>query len=220
VTNSDQPGLDDEEVWLRKCDAEYDQAYSAIQKNQEEYDKQLITLSAAFVTLTISFINNIVPLKEAAYRGLLYASLIVMSTCLLSVLLSYQLSIHFHYRAADFWNKSKDRSRSPKFPMQGASIVRAWNVCNGVLFAAGITLAVAFVIANIHRKAKESVMSPSNSAMDGMPLKVPSSVGESKGQNIKVPSDYARPAASSPPSSNPNSGSAQGNSNASPNNRE
>lgn len=182
-----QPDVNDSDVWLKKCDDEYDQAYAAIQKNQEEYDKQLITLSAAFVTLTISFINNIVPLKEAAYRGLLYTSLITMSTCLLSVLISYQISIHFHYRAADFWKKSKNRSCSPEFPLHGATIVRVWNICNGFVFAAGIAFAVAFVVANLHKKAKETTMAKSHYATDGMPLKIPSNLGETRGQNIKLP---------------------------------
>jgi hypothetical protein len=188
-----------DQAWLQKCDDEYSGAYDAIQKNQEEYDKQLITLSAAFLTLTISFINNIVPIKEADFRGLLYTSLILISACLLSVLVSYQVSIFFHYEVADFWRESKDGDAAPTFPMIGAAIVRGWNVANGLMFAIGVGFIVAFVVTNIHTQAKEKQsMAKSSYATDGMPLKIPSHV--ERGQNIKIPISQSAPGTSKPQS--------------------
>ena len=178
--------------WFQRCDEEYSSAYDAIQKNQEEYDKQLITLSAAFLTLTISFINNIVPIKDAEFRGLLYTALILVSACLLSVLISYQVSNYFHYKVANFWHETKSADSSAQFPMLGAAIVRGWNVANGLMFAVGVGFIVGFVVTNIHVQAKEKeIMKTSKYATDGMPLKIPAHID--RGQNIKIPISQAAP---------------------------
>jgi hypothetical protein len=191
-------------AWQAKCDSEYNQAYDGIQKNQEEYDKQLITLSAAFLTLTISFIGNIVPLKEAIHRGLLYAALVLMAGCLVSVLISYQVSIHFHYRVAEYWKQKKDPACAPQFPDHGATIVRCWNISNGMLFASGVILTVAFVIWNIHVRGSEvnKVMTAQH-ILDGVPAGLPGEMVD-KGRDIKIPSDDYNPPAVPAPTSQSN----------------
>jgi hypothetical protein len=122
-----------------------------------------------------------------AELGFLYCSLIVMCGCLLSVLASYQLSIHVQYKVADYWAKRKDKMCTPEFPMRGADAVRALNILDGILFTIGISLAVLFVVVNIHISAKElSQMMKLGHANDGAPIRVPSDVVE-KGQNVKMP---------------------------------
>ena len=62
-----------------ECEKEVDLAYSTINKNQEEYDKQLLTLSSAFLALSLTFTKDVVPFHSAAHKWLLYSSFVVLS---------------------------------------------------------------------------------------------------------------------------------------------
>jgi hypothetical protein len=193
ITETETQSAIDSENWKQYCESERNEAYSAIKENEQEYDKQLLTLSAAFVALVISFIDKVVPLKEASYLPLLYCSLSIMCACVLGVLASYQISIQIHFKVAEYWSTRKsDKAREVQFPMAGANVVRWLNVFNGVAFASGIILSVIFVTTNIHLQRKESYsMTKQCIANDGMNVKLPSDLVR-QGQHVKIPSDYSK----------------------------
>jgi hypothetical protein len=194
TTETDGQSNLDNEKWKQFCEEERNEAYTAIKENQQEYDKQVLTLSAGFIALVISFIDKIVPLREASYLPLLYCSLSIMCLCMLGVIASYQISIQIHFKVADYWSTRKsDKARQVEFPMAGANVVRWLNVFNGLAFASGIILSVIFVTTNVHLQREESQsMTKQGIANDGINVKLPSDLVR-QGQHVKIPSDHPKP---------------------------
>jgi hypothetical protein len=193
TTETDAQSNSDNEKWKQFCEEERNEAYAAIKENQQEYDKQVLTLSAGFIALVISFIDKIVPLREASYLPLLYCSLSIMCLCMLGVIASYQISIQIHFKVADYWSARKsDKARQVEFPMAGANVVRWLNVFNGLAFAFGIILSVIFVTTNVHLQREEfHSMGKQGVANDGINVKLPSDLVR-QGQHVKIPSDYSK----------------------------
>src|SRR5215469_12977538 len=48
-----------------QCNKEVDDIFKTIHNDQSEYDKQLLTLSSAFLAASIAFIKDLAPLKQA-----------------------------------------------------------------------------------------------------------------------------------------------------------
>jgi len=136
-----------------ECKEEIGISYTNIVKNQEEYDKQLLTLSAGYLVLSMSFIKDIVHLDQSVSRGLLYASFILLAACTILVLLSYQISNQGQYAAKEYWEDQKGKDRKMAFPYGYAQLIRVMNWGTGILFCAGIVSSVAFVIVNLHHQA-------------------------------------------------------------------
>lgn len=174
----------DADAHKAECNKEIDDAHATINKNQEEYDKQLLTLSSGFLLLSLAFIKDIVPTKEAICRGLLYSSFIVLSACVLAVLASYQISNIGLSKAKEYWERKRDGDPIP-FPYGYAAAIRLWNIVSGLLFFIGIVLSVSFVVVNLHQ---EAVMPEKFvKVQEGAQMKTPSS-GDvvQKGANIKA----------------------------------
>jgi hypothetical protein len=167
----------------QECDAEINGVYANIVKNQEEYDKQLLTLSTGYLVLSISFIKDIVHLDHAVYRGLLYASFCLLALCTMLVLLSYQMSNHAHYAAKEYWENQKDGDGKREYPYGFAVVIRFLNWSTGILFCAGIAFSVCFVVVNIHHEANMKSEDSTPAAIrqnppprpppPGVPLKTP-----------------------------------------------
>ncbi|MBS1798946.1 MAG: hypothetical protein JSS95_03890 [Acidobacteria bacterium] len=174
------------------CDKERDEAFAAMTKNQEEYDKQLLTLSSAFLLLSLAFVKDIVPVDHAIFRGLLYASFIALGCCIALVLLSYQISIFVHDKAKKYWEKQK-ANEHVDFPFKMAERVQYLNWANGVIFLIGVALCICFVIINFHMDVTSMKKTPII-ANDGLNVKVPSpSDTFNKGLNVKVPASPSKP---------------------------
>lgn len=160
-----------------------DEAFDAISKNQEEYDKQLLTLSSAFLAVALAFIKDVVPLKDAKFLPILYVSFLMLTSCILLVLLSYRSSIKGHFKVLDYWD-SLARKENAKFPYKVADRMKSFNRFTGVPFFLGVLLLVVFVILNLNGEA--NMPNKNMIVQEGAFIKVPVG-GENKGAHIKVP---------------------------------
>lgn len=153
---------------LAECKRERDSAFETLNKDQAEYDKQLLALSAAFLGISLAFIKDVVPLKDAAYLWELDLALGCLLGCVCLVLWSFQYSIHGHLRLADYWELrekmlratgdeqakiSEDLGKLWTWLRRKADKIKGANVASGVLFALGTILLVIFVTTNVYRAA-------------------------------------------------------------------
>jgi hypothetical protein len=162
----------DAEERLRADLAEYtrerDSAFEALNKDQAEYDKQLLALSAGFLALSLAFIKDVVPLKDAVFLWTLYSAWGFLLSCICFVLASFQYSIEGHFGVARYWELRGNARLSEAEKRQEidqnidqlwtqldarATWGRHWNKASGVLFAIGVLFLVGFVILNVHRQA-------------------------------------------------------------------
>jgi hypothetical protein len=171
-----------------ECEKEIDATYANVLTNQEEYDKQLLTLSAGYLVLLMSFIKDIVPLNSAIWRVLLYSSFGLLAGCTILVLVSYQVSIHGHFAAKDFWENQKVGDGKRLYPYKFATFLRVLNLLTGLAFCLGIIFSVMFVVINIHH---EATMTPQPTAVrtfnpvppsPGLPMNPPPPPSPSKGR--------------------------------------
>lgn len=195
-TDAILPEVTEEERNAHKeeCEREIDLCHETINKNQEDYDKQLLTLASGFLAVVIAFVKDVVPLKSAVHVGLFYGTASLLVLCVLCVLFSYQLSIAGHYRAKSFWENKKPGDDNSKFPYRIAERVRLVNIISGVLFFAATILLVLFIILNV---VKERNMNESSDPIksyltqDGSnpkkPAQIPTSGGFDRGSHLKVP---------------------------------
>lgn len=172
-----------------RCDKEIDEIFKIVNNDQAEYDKQLLTLSSGFLAVSLAFIKDVVPLKDAQDLPVLYLAYILLSTCIVFVLFSYQFSIAGHLKAKAYWEAKSGGADGP-FPYGYAEGVKWLNRASGILFFLGVSLVVAFVIVNLHHEANMAL------TKDGAYIRTPSSgTGEERGSLIKAP---AKPPAVSP----------------------
>ena len=167
------------------CKKELDEAFKTVNTDQAEYDKQLLTLSSGFLAVSLAFIKDVVPLKDASFLILLYSAFCLLVACITLVLFSFQFSVFGNLKAKDYWERRSQKHQSLSFPRAHAEAIRWLNYSSGLLFFLGVVSLVSFVISNINHEAKMTVKSI---AMDGALMKVPQTGGEAeKGSHIKVP---------------------------------
>lgn len=135
-----------------ECTKEIDGIYATKNTNQAEYDKQLLTLSSGFLVLSLAFIKDIVHTDQAVHRGLLYASFIVLSVCVLLVLASFQVSNSSLDQAKEWYENRMAGDLATEFPYRAARLIDCFNIFSGIIFMVGIVLAVSFVIINLQRE--------------------------------------------------------------------
>ncbi len=176
---------------------EIDDVYATINEDQGEYDKQLLTLSSGFLAVSLAFIKDIVPLKEAEYLWILNSSFVILALCIMLVLFSYQFSIAGLFKAKDYWDGMLAGKKDVKFPYGFASHIKLVNRISGILFLLGVSSLVLFVILNLNREA--SMSNNRGIANDGALIKTPSSgATEDRGSHLKAPSPPPPPAAPGP----------------------
>lgn len=161
------------------CDKGRDDAFETLNKDQAEYDKQLLALSAGFLGVSLAFVKDVVPLKDAAHLWEFYAALGLLFGCVCFVLATFQYGIHAHLGLADYWkrmgemcgeaNEAKREETRSNLERRHAKLERKHEVIKwlnwiaGGLFGVGVLFLVLFVILNVHR---ESYLSRTASATD------------------------------------------------------
>jgi hypothetical protein len=169
---------------------EIDDTFATINRDQGEYDRQLLTLSSGFLAVSLAFIKDVVPLKDAEFLPILYTAFILLGCCIMLVLFSYQFSISGHLKAKEYWDNRLTGNENAVFPLRHAKFVKWVNWIPGILFGLGVSLLVIFVILNLHHEAQMSNISTmGNSAVkDGAYMKTPPPGQKvEKGAHIKVP---------------------------------
>jgi hypothetical protein len=117
--------------------------------NSENYDKAVLSLSTAFLGLSLAFLKDLVPVQRAECLFLLYFSWIVLAGAVLSTILSFWLSqraINVQIKKAEDYYLRNDRTALSRSRIAKAT---DWvNALSGVLFVVGVSLTTAFVIVN------------------------------------------------------------------------
>lgn len=167
---------------LAECRTERDSAFETLNKDQAEYDKQLLALSAAFLGVALAFVKDVVPLKDAVHLWEFDAALGLLLACVCLVLATFQYSIHGHFRLVEYWDKKKEWLEAPddKKPLLAGELSQRWkwldrkadrikwaNRASGILFVAGTIFLVVFVGTNLHREAHLNQAAPCDSKKPG-----------------------------------------------------
>jgi hypothetical protein len=134
-----------------------DEVYTTINENQAEYDKQLLTLSSGFLAVSLAFIKDVVPLKDAELLWILYLAFVLLALCIVTVLFSYQFSIAGLFRAKEYWDSLLAGNKDAKFPYAFARHIRRVNKVSGILFLLGVSSLVLFVILNVNHEANNPI---------------------------------------------------------------
>jgi hypothetical protein len=183
---------------------EIDEAFNTINADQAECDKQLLTLSSAFLAVSLAFIKDTVKLPDTDMLWALYTAWILLGLCIMLVLFSYQYSIAGNFKAKHYW-ENVNTNLDLKFPYGYATSIKWLNRVSGVLFGLGVFFLVLFIICNIRT---EAAMSPR--ILDGSNMRTPQQ-GDlvQKGSNIKAP-PAPQPVQPKPNTTNSGSSTGQG----------
>ena len=205
ITETAAVEVDVKAVDTEKCNKERDDAFENINKSQEEYDKQLLTLSTGFIAVMLAFIKDIIPLDKAIRLPLLYLSGSLLVLCVLCVLISFRISIFGHFKVMGYW-EARLANKNSDFPMGSVRLVRIFNEISGPLFLAGVTCCLLFVGINLHHGAQMD----RNPINEGREIKPPIPADlEKRGLHIKVPVSSPQPSATPNTTQQSNGGSNQ-----------
>jgi hypothetical protein len=134
---------------------EIDDTFATINKDQGEYDRQLLTLSSGFLAVSLAFIKDVVPLKDAEFLPILYTAFILLGCCIMLVLFSYQFSISGHLKAKEYWDNRLVGNENAAFPLRHAKFIKWVNWVAGIFFGLGVSSHVIFVILNMYHESKK-----------------------------------------------------------------
>jgi hypothetical protein len=127
-----------------------------IQSGTDSFDQGLLTLSTGALGLSLAFIKDIVPLKDAIHLRLLFASWLAFGGCVLLIVFSFPLSVAaqkkyleylaFYYleRKQEFFNKRSGYSKALTLLTCVASLA----------FVSGLVCTLLFCIKNLVRFIK------------------------------------------------------------------
>ncbi len=131
---------------------------SAEQKNQEDLDKALLSLSAGALGISFAFLKDIVGPGPVSAMGIVvsaWACWIISLTC---VILSYYGSSFVLRREISIHDSGKPRDRGLEL---FRVITLGFNSLAGLLFVGGVVLMMAFVYVNFPQKGTSNVPSRS-----------------------------------------------------------
>lgn len=151
------------------CDKGRDDAFETLNQDQSECDKQLLALSAGFLGVSLAFVKDVVPLKDAVHLWAFYWALGLLFGCVCFVLGTFQYGIHAHLSLADYWKRmgewcdevddaKREETRSileerHSILERKHEVIKWLNRIAGVLFGTGVLFLVVFVITNVRREA-------------------------------------------------------------------
>jgi hypothetical protein len=128
-----------------------DELVAAQRANAEQFDRAVLSLSAGFLALSVSFMKDVVPFSDMVHGWLLYLSWIcfasVISLTLLGMLYGQRILKRLMSAAEQYYvhGKAEAWHLSETLPRRIDQI----NVAVGVLFAAAVFVTVLFVILNL-----------------------------------------------------------------------
>lgn len=120
--------------------------------NSENYDKAVLSLSTAFLALSLAFLKDVLPLQRAEWLLLLYGSWVALAGAVLATIVSFWVSqrgIDVQLKKAEDYYLRDDQAALTK---SGIAKATEWvNAASGVLFVLGVLLTIAFVIVNFEK---------------------------------------------------------------------
>jgi len=121
--------------------------------NSGKFDNAILTLSTGALSISLAFIKDIVPLKEAQGLWLLKTSWWLFGFSIISTLASFvasQLGISRQLKYAEeyYLNKKDEYLKKRNCP---AILTNFLNYSSGILFVAAIIVTIFFVSSNLGR---------------------------------------------------------------------
>jgi hypothetical protein len=159
-----------------ECKDERNEAFQTLNRDQAEYDKQLLALSAGFLGVALAFVKDVVPLNTTVHLWEFDLALGFLFACICFVLGTFQFGIHGHFRLMDYWEikessfkatgDERDRIENELAELllwvkRKAEWVKHLNRVAGILFVVGTVFLVLFVLSNMYAAAHTTPTSPS-----------------------------------------------------------
>ena len=121
--------------------------------NSETYDKALLSLSSAFLGLSITFTKDIVPINEAICTSLIYYSWVLFAFTIIITISSFiygQKAIpKLIVAARQFYIDENDGAY--KVSETHSKRIELFNTTSGITFICAILLTITFVLTNSSR---------------------------------------------------------------------
>lgn len=120
--------------------------------NAEAYDKALLTLSSAFLGISLVFIKNIVPIQDAESLWLLklsWAGFILTIAIVIAGFIFAQRVIRNNLAAAESYYLERNQD-ARQISIDNEGQVDCINEIAGVIFILSIILTVSFVLMNMN----------------------------------------------------------------------
>jgi hypothetical protein len=135
------------------------QVWADMQSGSDNYDQSLLTLSSGALALSLAFIKDVVPLKDAHNVWMLFASWFAFAACILSVIASYKLSVKVQESAIEearkaYFGDDANDSGSDVEQKKYERRKHALDFCNnfsGGSFIIGFLLTILFAIINVEQ---------------------------------------------------------------------
>jgi len=186
------------------------QAWADIQSSTDSYDQSLLTLSSGGLGLSIAFIKDIIPLRDAIWLPLLYFSWGFFGLCILTTIVSFQVAIltqNEHLNSCwKFYIGRDDSSRNERGKY--SKILKRCTITAGILFVVALVLTIVFAVENVRRYSKMTDDAGSKNLREGrgalsmtpLPPNPDESRGRSPLQKTPIPT---QPAQTPPPAVKP-----------------
>jgi hypothetical protein len=126
-----------------------------IQSSTDSFDQSLLTLSSGALGVSLAFIKDIVPLKEAVWIGLLFGSWIAFALCIVATVVSFLVSVKANKQQLGYIEAYYLRSQDGALDKHKTSGYVKWlHGCTWlgiILFVAGLFCTIIFACENVAR---------------------------------------------------------------------
>ena len=126
-----------------------------IQSSTDSFDQSLLTLSSGALGLSLAFIKDIVPLKDAVWIALLFTSWIAFALCIVSTVASFLLSVKANKQQLGYIDENYIHRNDLALDKHKSSRYVKWlERCTWVgiiLFVAGLFCTIIFACENVAR---------------------------------------------------------------------
>ena len=129
------------------------EAWNDIQSSTKSFEQSLLAVSSGGLGVSLAFIKDIVPLKQAVWLKLLYASWICFALCIALTVFSSPLGMAAQQKHLDylwkFYIEDKKEFFNKKSGYSSALAFSTWLA--SIVFLAGLLCTVIFCIKNVVR---------------------------------------------------------------------
>jgi hypothetical protein len=129
------------------------QAWQDIQTSTDQFDRSLLTLSSGALVLSLAFIKDLVPLKDAVGVYWLYCSWVSLAVCIVVTLGSFLVSVQAQKAHLVYYYKYYIEKDEKYLHRQSCwSRTLGWCSFGGaLLFSTGLLCTMIFAYENIRR---------------------------------------------------------------------
>lgn len=146
-------------VWTPQWDLYHKhaaQAWTDQQASSDDFDKNLLTLSSGALGVSLAFIKDIVPLKDAVMVCWLYVSWATFAACIIATIFSFPLSIQAQKVHVEYLYRYYIEGKQ-EFLNRESGWSKAVTVCaavGAIFFTAGLVATLVFAFVNVSRVHK------------------------------------------------------------------